>query len=190
MQFGIRRSIGARALAATFAVFMAGSVADGPVHAKTYTEMPEDGWTTYKSDDFGYALYYPSAYFQPDAIAAGGEPKTFVSPDKKAKLVVSGVDNDDGFTLASYRSTLLGDFGGYDALDYSPKGQSWFVLSGYRGETIYYQKVMFSCGNRMINIFSVTFPIGEKAVYERLIEVMEDKFRPGRGADAPAGCRH
>ena len=31
-------------------------------------------------------------------------------------------------------------------------GKSWFVLSGYRGETIYYQKVLFSCGDRIINI--------------------------------------
>jgi hypothetical protein len=59
------------------------------------------------------------------------------------------------------------------------------VLSGYRGDAIYYQKVMFSCGDRVINALSVTFPRAEKKFYEGLIEVMEDNFRPGSGD----GCR-
>ena len=28
-------------------------------------------------------------------------------------------------------------------MTYRPRGRSWFVLSGYRGDTIYYEKVMF-----------------------------------------------
>ena len=176
----------AKVLIGAFALVLSGAAAAlaGPARVQT----AEDGWTTYKSDEFGYSLYYPSAYFEPQGIAAEGEPKTFVSPDGKAKLVVSGADNDEGFTLADYRSTILDEFGGYDRLDYSPKGQTWFVLSGYREETIYYQKVLFSCNGRIINALSVTFPAAEKAFYEGLIEIMEDGFRPGRGVDAPARC--
>jgi hypothetical protein len=174
-------------LAAVCAIVVSTTVAAGAV--SRHAQMPEDGWLAYKSGDFGYSLYYPSTFFEPQAIAAAGEPKAFLSPDRKAKLVVSGVDNREGISLARYRSTLLNEFGGYDALDYSPRGKSWFVLSGYRGETIYYQKVLFSCGNRIINIFSITFPTADRAFYEGLIEVMEDNFRPGRGADAPARCR-
>jgi hypothetical protein len=59
------------------------------------------------------------------------------------------------------------------------------VLSGFRGENIYYQKVMFSCGGNVINALSVTFPRAEKPFYENLIEVMEDSFKPGSGE----GCR-
>jgi hypothetical protein len=156
----------AKMLIGAFALILSGAAAAlaGPARVQT----AEDGWTTY--------------------IAAEGEPKTFVSPDGKAKLVVSGADNDEGFTLADYRKTILDEFGGYDRLDYSPKGQSWFVLSGYRDETIYYQKVLFSCNGRIINALSVTFPAAEKAFYEGLIEIIEDGFRPGRGVEAPARC--
>jgi hypothetical protein len=49
--------------------------------------------------------------------------------------------------------------------------------------------VLFSCGDRIINIISITFPAADRAFYEGLIEVMEDNFRPGRGTDAPARCR-
>jgi len=63
------------------------------------------------------------------------------------------------------------------------------VLSGYRGDTIYYQKVMFSCRNRVVNVFSINFPIVKKTYYERLVEIMEDNFRTGHGTDTPSGCR-
>jgi hypothetical protein len=50
---------------------------------------------------------------------------------------------------------------------------------------IYYQKVMFSCGDRVINALSITFPRAEKKFYEGLVEVMEDNFKPGIGE----GCK-
>jgi hypothetical protein len=157
--------------------------------APKYQQQPDDGWVTYKDDGLGYSFYFPSTFFEPQAIAADTAAKTFLSPDKRAKAVVSAVKNDEGFTLAGYRKTILDEFGGYERLDYSPKGQSWFVLSGYRGETIYYQKVLFSCGNQVINVFSITFPSADKAFYEGLVEVMEDNFRPGPGRKTPADCR-
>jgi hypothetical protein len=177
---------------ATLAAMAAALVFSGltPVSAAPkHKQMPDDGWITYKNDELGYSFYYPSTFFEPQGIATNTEAKTFTSPDQRAKIVVSAVENDEGFTLASYRATILGQFGGYERLDYSPKGHTWFVLSGYRGENIYYQKVLFSCANRVINVFSVTFPTADRAFYEGLVEVMEDNFRPGPGTDTPAGCR-
>jgi hypothetical protein len=176
-----------RALATALAVAFSGLAAVSA--APKYKQMPEDSWVAYVDDALGYNFYYPSTFFEPQAIATDMRAKTFLSPDKRAKIVVSAVENDEGFTLAGYRSAILGEFGGYDQLDYSPKGQSWFVLSGFRGENIYYQKVLFSCGNRIINVFSITFPTYDRAFYEGLVEVMEDNFRPGTGRNTPAVCR-
>jgi hypothetical protein len=122
------------------------------------------------------------------AESSDGNTLTLLSNDGKAKIVTFAAVNTDGVTPDSYRKTLLDEFGGYDKLDYQPSGKSWFVLSGYRGETIYYQKVMFSCQNKVVNVFSVNFPTAEKPYYERLVEIMEDKFKTGRGTDTPAGC--
>ncbi len=99
-----------------------------------------------------------------------------------------GTLNGENFSPAQYREVILREFGGYDQMDYSPTGQTWFVLSGFRAENIYYQKVMFSCGNKIINALSITFPTAEKPFYERLVEIIEDKFKPGRGVDTPQGC--
>lgn len=120
-----------------------------------------------------------------DDSDANGQPAgngaTFVSRDGRARLVVFGTANTEGFTPTEYRSVILREFEGYDEITYGPRGQTWFVLSGFRGDDIYYQKVMFSCGGRIINALSVTFPRDEKPFYEPIIERLEDNFRPARG---------
>ena len=156
--------------------------------AGKYSPKAEERWVTYQNSRFGYSLYYPAALFDAGQLPENGGGQTFNSKDGRAKIVVFGTQNTEKFTPAQYRDVILKEFGGYDRMDYSPTGQTWFVLSGFRGENIYYQKVMFSCGNRIINALSITFPTAEKPVYERLIEIIEDKFKPGRGADTPQGC--
>ena len=149
-----------------------------PLHAA-------ETWTTYQNPRFGYSLSYPSSVFKPSHPSEDGGGSVFLTADEKAKIVVYGAMNDDHFTPAEYRETILKQFSGYDAIDYSPRGKTWFVLSGFRGEAIYYQKVMFSCNDHVISAFSITFPKAEKKFYAPLVEVMEDNFKPGNGE----GCR-
>jgi hypothetical protein len=54
------------------------------------------------------------------------------------------------------------------------------VLSGYRGDDIYYEKVVFSCGEQVVNVMAVTYPSGERDVYDPVVERMEDSFKPAR----------
>lgn len=150
--------------------------------------QPDEDWITYKNPRFGYRLYYPSALFGDGAPSENGGGVTFTSGDGRAKIVVFGVNNAEGLSPKDYRRILLEEFGGYDRLDYSPAGKTWFVLSGYRGENVYYQKVVFSCSNRIINVFSMTFPTVEKPLYDGMIETMEDYFKTGRGTDTPRPC--
>jgi hypothetical protein len=168
------------------ALVLAGGAAE-PVAAKDKPK-DEDRWVTYDNPRFGYSLYYPSAIFDAQETPEDRKGRTFASKDGRAKIVVFGAINDEELSPNEYRRVLLEEFGGYDKLDYQPLGKTWFVLSGFRGENIYYQKVMFSCANQVINVFSVTFPTDEKPFYEGLIEIMEDRFRPGRGAETPEGC--
>ncbi len=146
-----------------------------------------ESWTTYKNPRFGYTLSYPSSLFKPQEPSENSDGRSFLTADGRAKIVVYGTVNDENFTPAQYRQTILSEFAGYDQIDYSPRGKTWFVLSGFRGDQIYYQKVMFSCGGRVINALSVTFPKPEKKFYEGLIEVMEDNFKPGSGEDCRRG---
>lgn len=163
--------------------------------AKKHRPKAEEDWITYQDERFGYKLYYPSAIFEPqepdgaeDSNENDGSSLVLLSDGDEAKIVTFAAENSDDLTPAEYRDTLLNEFGGYDKLDYQPQGKSWFVLSGYRGDTIYYQKVMFSCSNHVVNVFSINFPTADKPYYERLVEIMEDHFKTGRGTDTPDGC--
>lgn len=160
----------------------------GPSLGVEHQPKAEENWTTYQNPRFGYSLYYPTVLFEAGEPAENGSGSTFTSRDGRAKIVVFGALNSENFSPVEYRRILLEEFGGYDRMDYSPKGQSWFVLSGFRGDNIYYQKVMFSCAGKVINVFSMTFPTAEKLFYEPLIETMEDNFKTGSGSDSPAGC--
>ena len=57
------------------------------------------------------------------------------------------------------------------------------MLSGTRGDTMIYEKVMFSCSGRVINSFALVYPIDERHLYDPIVEGIEDSFRPGN-----AGC--
>jgi hypothetical protein len=156
--------------------------------AQKHRPAAQENWITYRNARFGFRVHYPAALFDAGQLPENGGGQTFNSKDGHAKIVVFAAHNPEKYTPAEYRKVILEEFGGYDRMDYSPTGQSWFVLSGFRGENTYYQKVMFSCGNGVINALSITFPTAEKPVYERLIEIIEDNFKPGRGADTPQGC--
>jgi hypothetical protein len=110
----------------------------------------------------------------------------FVSPNSQAKLIVGAWNNREGRTPDQFKRWVMANAGGYDELTYRPRGRSWFVLSGYRGDDIYYEKVMFSCAGQVINVMAITYPTGERDLYDPVVERMEDNFRPGRGCSAPS----
>ncbi len=171
-------------LAAMLVLFSGGVTAASTKHKPA----AEERWITYENARFGYSFYYPSALFIAGELPENGGGQTFTSQDGRAKIVVYATFNTESYTPAQYRKVILDEFGGYDRMDYSPTGQTWFVLSGFRGENIYYQKVMFSCASKVINVLSITFPTAEKPFYEGLVETIEDRFKTGRGVDTPPGC--
>jgi len=162
----------AKILQATFA-FAALAVAVLPVGAAA------SRWTLEKDPDLGLRYSYPADVFS--RIHGDGKPyfHYFASPSSEAKFLVGGWNNSKGQSPAGFKHWLIENIGGYDELTYRPRGRSWFVLSGYRGESIYYEKVMFSCGGSLVSVFAITYPVEQRDRYDPIVERMEDMFRPG-----------
>ena len=78
--------------------------------------------------------------------------------------------------MASLKRRLVGA-DGYTDVTYSPSGSNWLVLSGYRGNNIFYEKYVFR--DDTVHGFGVEFPAAEKPRYSPIIERMEDSFRAG-----------
>ncbi len=130
--------------------------------------------------EIGFRYSYPVDLFSP--IQGDGKPyfHYFESASSDAKFLVGGWNNTRAQSPEGLKRWLIENVGGYDATTYRPRGRSWFVLSGYRGDSIYYEKVMFSCGSSLVNVFAISYPVDQRNIYDPIVERMEDTFRPGR----------
>jgi hypothetical protein len=80
MKISLKRG---KLLAAVCAIVVSTTVAAGTV--SRHAQMPEDGWLAYKNDEFGYSLYYPSTFFEPQAIAAAGRTEDVPVPGQEGQ---------------------------------------------------------------------------------------------------------
>jgi hypothetical protein len=138
-------------------------------------------WQNYRSERFGYSLLFPADVFTPRGKSPNGDGFEFVARDGEAKLKVFAAYNTENIGLVEYRAAVVRDFAGYDKLVYGPMGQSWFVLSGVRGGSVYYQKVLFSCGGRVINAFALSYPSQERREYDDIVTGIEKSFHTSSG---------
>jgi hypothetical protein len=137
-------------------------------------------WVSEIEPTFGYAYSYPAGTFAP--IANDDKPhfRYFASSASDAEFLVGAWQNSKQQTPEAFKRWLIENLGGYDELTYRPRGRSWFVMSGYRGDSIYYEKVMFSCRAVLVNVFAISYPADQRQFYDQVVERMEDSFRPGR----------
>ena len=141
-----------------------------------------NGFATYDNDKHGFSLIYPTGQFLALPVATQDGFQA-VSKDGKARLLVGTIGNFDGKTLADYRKFLLGASYAGANVTYAPVRDTWFVVSGVRGDGVtgFYQRVNFVCGGRNINSWAVIFPYGEKPTYSPIIEQVHRDYVLGNG---------
>lgn len=148
-------------------------------------------WTLYRNTKYGFALAYPSSVLVPDPTVTTPAGHLFRSTDGRVALLVGAIANDSADTIESYRQYLLSDTYPNARLDYAPLRRDWFVLSGTRpgrnGDEVFYERVTFACGGRVIYGWQLTYPASERAYYDRVVEGIHRSYRAGRGEDG--SCR-
>ncbi len=135
---------------------------------------------TYRNQLYGFSISYPTSQFTPqEPLAAEG--RVWVSPDGSARLLAGGLPNEDGLNLREYRELVLRQSYQGAAVDYAPVRDNWFVLSGIRDGMIFYERVTFTCGGRIINSWALLYPQTERRRYDRVVEQVARSYRPGAG---------
>ena len=157
-------------MAAAFLVLLAGA---GGARADQFLPA-QGGWQTYVNERFGTRLDFPANIFVPGEAAENGAGRRFAAAN--AALEIYSFENIERETPASLKGRLVGSEG-YADVTYSPAGDSWLVLSGFRGPIIFYEKYFFKGG--VISGFGMEFPADEKPRFAPIIERMEDSFRAG-----------
>ena len=135
---------------------------------------------TYRNPLYGFSISYPTAHFTPqEPLAAEG--RVWVSADGSAKLLAGGLPNEGGLSLREYRELVLRESYQGAEVDYAPVRDTWFVLSGVRDGTIFYERVTFTCGGRVINSWALLYPQAERRRYDRVVEQVARSYRAGAG---------
>ena len=163
----------ATALLITAGAASLGAVLPGSALADQF-EPIGGGWEVYVNDRYGTSLAFPADIFTPAEPPENGDGRRFHSDD--ATLEVYAWQNVDNESANSLKRRLVGTEG-YTEVTYSPSGSSWLVLSGYRGDNIFYEKYFFRGGE--VHGFGMEFPADEKPFYAPMVERIEDSFRAG-----------
>jgi hypothetical protein len=137
-------------------------------------------WRTYSNARYGFSLQYPRDIFAVERSTEAGDGQLFVAKNGDARLLVGTLTNDTGFTPLSYQTYVAQNSYADYRISYRRLGGSWFALSGEGNGKIFYEKAMFSCAGRRINSFAVIYPSDQRAVFDRIVERVEDSFRAGR----------
>ena len=140
-----------------------------------------DDWATLKNERHGFAIAYPVDVFEQKSAPTTDEGRVLLSKDGKAKLLVGAFENADNNSLEDYRKFLIdGQYAGA-AIDYDVIKKRWFVLSGTHDGEIFYQRVSFTCGGKLINSWAMLYPEAERKTYDRVLTAISRTYSPGAG---------
>lgn len=123
-------------------------------------------WITYRNNRFRFSLKYPADIFAFGEGQASDNGVTLTSADGEAVLNIFAAKNITGTTVGRYRRMLVNNRYADVKLDHTLQGRTWFVLSGAKGDKVFYEHVAFSCDGRSIHGWQMTYPLSARTFYD------------------------
>ena len=142
-----------------------------------------DQWLTYHNDRYGTTIDYPGQ-FKPEPPPDADDGRKFKDA-QGAEFAVYASYNALDFDLAKYQDFILKNLDPGEAVTYQAQGGNWFVVSGTKGDSIFYERHLLSHGGQMTEAFSITYPAAAKLSYDPMVARMAKSLRPGKGFQSP-----
>jgi hypothetical protein len=142
-----------------------------------------DQWLTYHNDRYGTTIDYPDQ-FKPEPPPDADDGLRFKDV-QGVEFAVYASYNALDFNLAKYRDYTLKNLDPGQVVTYQAHGDNWFVISGTKGDNIFYERHLLSHGGQMTETFSITYPAAAKLSYDPLVARMAKSLRPGKGFQSP-----
>lgn len=121
-----------------------GAVAGTAAAGTTAADAPTRGavtYQTYQNEKHGFSVRYPADVMQPAGEVGNGNGRTFRAPDGSASMLAyaTGEATAEDVQRRFEEQTSNPDLD----ITYRTHGESfgWYVLSGYRGNNIFYERV-------------------------------------------------
>lgn len=140
-------------------------------------------WSTYSNDRYGTTIDYPDRFVaQPPPDADDG--LKFKSNDG-AEFSIFAFYNTLDFDVPGFEVFTVEHLDAGSVITYRASGSTWFVLSGTRGNDIFYERQMLSYRKEMAEGFVIVYPAKLKAIYAPIVARMAKSFRSGKGFQSP-----
>lgn len=138
-------------------------------------------WQRYVNGRYGFSIEYPPQ-FHAGEEPVNGDGRSFAAPDG-TKFSVDGELNNPGGqkrTILQFEAYLRGGDSDYSHVSYRAANASSLVLSGLRGDEVFYEKYVFSQNDQLIDAFAMTYKETSKPTYDPIVTRMAFSFRPGK----------
>ena len=144
-------------------------------------EAAGDTWRLYVNARYGTTAEYPADRFHPGRPPDNGDGQSFTADDGAALAIFAHL-NVDSDKPADYEAVLRSGSSDYSDVTYRATGKDWLVLSGHRGDLIFYERYIFAKGKDIcvIHALVVTYRRDTKAIYDPIAARMAKSLRPSR----------
>ena len=133
-------------------------------------------WQTYVNERFGSTADVPATW-QAGTPPENGDGLEFTSPDGQASIIVSGILNIDD-TLDEAFASRETPFDG-ETVTYRHRDKRGLVVSGTKGELIFYRKSILSCHDQVWNSVSIEYPATQKKAFDAIVTHVAGSLKPG-----------
>lgn len=137
--------------------------------------VQDAGWRRYVNERFGTSIEYPAAIFSPEPPPENGDGRKFKARDG-AELTISASYNALSQTVELLEQFLRAPGSGepddYANVTYRLGKGDALVLSGFRGDKIFYEKFLFAAPSDVIHHYLIIYPRSSKAAYDPIVQRM------------------
>ncbi|MBJ7534206.1 hypothetical protein JDN40_08825 [Rhodomicrobium vannielii ATCC 17100] len=136
-----------------------------------------DDWKAYHNPRFDFSFEYPGWFAAADT-SENSDGSRFEAKDGAAILAYGSWNamDENPLTIEQHEAFVRGN-DDYSDLTYRFADAKTLVLSGLRGDTVYYEKYLLVRDNDLILNLQITYPAQYKPIYDPLIGRMAKSLR-------------
>lgn len=130
-------------------------------------------YETYQNEKFGFSVRYPSDLMQPTEEVGNGNGQAFEAPDGSASMFVYATDEATAEQVQRRfeEQTTNPDLN----VTYQTRGDGWYVLSGYRGDHIFYERV--EARDNTLKVVRMFYDRSQKARYDPVVQAVSSSLQ-------------
>ena len=132
-------------------------------------------WSVYSDSVHGCRIEYLLEFSARTSSTWRRISSVFSGPREDTFFRVMGVDNDEFLEPEKIRSTYLEENAPGDVV-YDRTRDDFLVLSGYRGDSIFYTRIAVSGDKRTLCIVEIAYPREQKREFDQIVTRMSRSF--------------